>query len=208
MQLPAIKTLNKNTFLLGLVVVLLLVSIVEGVLLIKIKRSTSQNSAVHALRRHPDDAFNLPDHLPQPFDHKDWNPMDEFNSMQEQMERMFDNSFNRFRHSPFFNEEDGTGSIIPQTDLEDLGDKYQVTMNLPGAEKGEIEVTIKNDTLNVTTKSRLSKTDQQGKSFLRMERRLGSFQRSLSLPGPVDEKNMETEFVNGVLTITLPKRAS
>ncbi len=134
--------------------------------------------------------------------------MDEFNSMQEQMERMFDNSFNRFRLSPFFDEEDGTDSILPQTDLEDLRDRYQVTMNLPRVEKGEIEVTVQNDTLNVSAKNRLSKTDKQRNSFLRMERRLGSFQRSLSLRGPVDEKNIKTEFANGVLTITLPKRAS
>lgn len=208
MQLATVKIFNKNNILVGLVVVLFLVSVIEGALLIKINRSTSQSTTSHALRSHPGDTFNLPDLLPRPFGHKDWTPRDEFNSMQEQMERMFDNSFNRFRLSPFFDEEDGPGSILPQTDLEDLGDRYQVTMNLPGAEKGEIEVTVQNDTLNVSAKNRLSKTDKQGNSFLRMERRLGSFQRSLPLPGPVDEKKMTTEFANGVLTITLPKRAS
>lgn len=202
MQLPATKILNKNNILVGLVVVLLLVAIAEGVLLIKINCSSSQNPTAYALRRHPEDVPSAP------FGHKDWSPMDEFNSMQEQMERMFDDSFNRFRLSPFFNEEESASNILPQTDVEDLGDSYQVTMNLPGAEKGEIEVTVQNDTLNVSAKNRLSKTDKQGKSFLRMERRLGSFQRSLLLPGPVDEQNMKTEFANGVLTITLPKRSS
>ncbi len=71
MQLPAIKILNKNNILVGLVVVLLLVSIVEGVLLIKINSSTSQNSAAYALRRHPEDAFTLPHLLPRSFGHKD-----------------------------------------------------------------------------------------------------------------------------------------
>jgi len=50
-----------------------------------------------------------------------------------------------------------------------------------------------------------NETADQKKGYFAQERSYGSFARSLSLPGPVDESRIAAEYKNGVLTITLPK---
>jgi HSP20 family protein len=124
--------------------------------------------------------------------------------MQERMDRMFNDSYNRFRLSPFF-DENKKDTFLPQTDLIEEDDRYIVKMNIPGSDKAEIQVDVEGDTLTVKAKTQTGQKKKDSDSYLRMERRMGSFQRTLTLPGPVDSGAMETEYEDGVLTIILPK---
>ena len=78
-------------------------------------------------------------------------------------------------------------------------------MNIPGSDKAEIQVDVEGDTLTVKVKTQTGQKKKDSDSYLRMERRMGSFQRTITLPGPVDSGAMETEYEDGVLTIILPK---
>ena len=79
-------------------------------------------------------------------------------------------------------------------------------MNIPGSEKAEINVDVTDDTLNVRAKIQTNRRNEKGNSWHRMERSMGSFERSLTLPGPVDAGAVKTEYEDGVLTIILPKQ--
>jgi len=196
-------TKNKN-LLLGLVVLLLCILAVQSFFLIKLYRSVEHGNSVKELSQEFEKEFKLEDDFFKPFDDQAWDPFNEFQNMRERMDRMFNDSYNRFRLSPFF-DENKKDTFLPQTDLIEEDDRYVIKMNIPGSEKAEIQVDVEGDTLTVKAKTQTAKKDKNSDSYLRMERRMGSFQRTLTLPGPVDSGAMETEYEDGVLTIILPK---
>lgn len=195
---------NKN-ILIVLVSILLLVSITQSFFLVKLYRSTSQDNAVSALPRDLGQRDFPADDFFKPFDADKWDPIEELKSMRERMERLFDDSHNRFKSSPFFGRNHMDSYFLPQTDLIEEDNNYIVKMNIPGTDAAEINVKLEGDTLSVMAKTQHS-TGDKNKSLLHMERSLGVFRRSLTLPGPVEEGKMKTEYENGVLTIILPKK--
>lgn len=196
-------TKNKN-LLLGVVVLLLCLSAVQSYFLFKLYRSVEHGNSAEELSQELEKEFKLEDDFFKPFDDDSWSPFDEFQNMRERMDRMFNDSYNRFRLSPFF-DENKKDSFLPQTDLIEEDNRYVVKMNIPGSDKAEIQVDVEGDTLTVKAKTQTAQKKEDSDSYLRMERRMGSFQRTLTLPGPVDSGAMETEYEDGVLTIILPK---
>ena len=198
--------LGNSKILLSLIIVLLIVSGVQSVFLIKLYKSVKQDNNIVNMEYRTDQYLGKQGDIFKDFDFdKQWDPFEEFQAMREKMERMFNESHNRFKLSPFF--DDNSKSImLPETDLQDEGDHYLVSMNIPGADETEIKVDLKGDTLIVNAQTKMSHSEKNKNSFLRMERSLGSFQRSMTLPGPVDAGGMKTEYENGVITIILPKK--
>lgn len=200
------KLLGHKNILPILVFLLLLFAIVQSIFLIKLNSAAKQGNIIEKQDKNFEKNFDRHDDFFKHFDSQIWDPMEELQSMRERMDRMFDDSHNRLRSSPFFNKELHTNGIMPQTNLEEKDDRYIVTMNIPGSDKAEIKVDLKDDTLVVSAKTKRSSREKKGKNFLRMERRTGSFYRSLDLPGAVDESAMDTKYEDGVLTIVLPKQ--
>ena len=132
-----------------------------------------------------------------------WNPYEEMQRMQNEMEHLFGDSFSRFHiNAPL-----GSLSKSPDVDLQEKPDSYVVTVNAPGADEPSIDVKLKNQVLSISIKTEHAKdetADKNGKYQYR-ERFVGQFQRTLTLPGPANAANMITEYHNGVLTITIPK---
>lgn len=201
------KIIENNNLLACLIILLLIVSIVQGFFLVKLNRSLNRDSSAAETNRQFNGNFGLRDDQFNPFDSQKWDPFEEFQSMREQMDRMFDDSSNRLRLSPFFDKK-RQNTIMPQTDLVEEDNRYVVKMNIPGSEEAEIKVDLEGDTLTVRAKTIHTAENKKGDSFLRMERSIGSFQRSIPLPGPVDGSTMNTEYKNGVLTIILPKKTT
>ena len=200
-------TKNKN-LLLGLVVLLLCVSAVQSFFLIKLYKSVGHDNSSEELSQELEKEFKLEDDFFKPFDDQSWSPSDEFQSMRDRMDRMdrmFNDSYNRFRLSPLF-DDNKKDTFLPQTDLIEEDDRYVVKMNIPGSDKAEIQVDVEGEILTVKAKTQTAQKKEESDSYLRMERRMGSFQRTLTLPGPVDSGAMETEYADGVLTIILPKQ--
>lgn len=81
-----------------------------------------------------------------------------------------------------------------------------VTMEVPGMEKSDYNVTIEGNTLFVTGEKRME-TESQDERFHVLERAYGSFQRAIPLPGTVDAENATASYRNGVLTVKLKKLA-
>ena len=131
-------------------------------------------------------------------------PFQEFRSMRQQMDQMFNGSFGRFRQTPDFEDLWGGTSFAPSMDVEEKGGNYVVRMDIPGADKSNISVNLDDRQLVVSGKVD-EMIEKQGKNQLRKERRSGEFKRALTLPGPVKADKMEAKYENGVLTITVPK---
>ena len=98
------KITNNKNLLIGLVVLLLCISTVQSFFLIKLYRSVEHGNSAEELSQEFEKEFKLEDDFLKPFDDHSWSPFDEFQSMQERMDRMFNDSYNRFRLSPFFDE--------------------------------------------------------------------------------------------------------
>jgi HSP20 family protein len=89
-------------------------------------------------------------------------------------------------------------------DVAERENEYEITAELPGMEEKDIEVNVSDDLLTIKGEKREEKEEKK-KDYYVSERRYGSFQRSFSLPDGIDANKIEAKFINGVLTVILPK---
>ena len=87
-----------------------------------------------------------------------------------------------------------------------MGGEIAVEAELPGLDEKDVSLTIANGVLTIQGEKKLEHEEEK-ENYHVMERRYGSFQRSLRIPDTVDEKKIEARFDKGVLKVTLPKRA-
>ena len=136
-------------------------------------------------------------------DNGTWDPYQELLRLHNEMEQMLGNSFSRFQ----MNSDIDSFTKTPALDLKEEADRYIVTVELPGADVSSLNVKLEGQQLFVSVKTERSSEQNEGdkNQYHRRERFIGTFQRSLTLPGPVKESAMTTDYRNGVLTITIPK---
>lgn len=147
------------------------------------------------------DFFNTPRDL------QVWDPYAELYVMRERMDRLFGDAFGRFHQNSIFPDEGALPDFSPDLDLQEEEDRYIVKANIPGAEESDFEVTLEESTLTISGKLEES-GENRNEGFLRKERRVGRFERSLLLEEPVDASKMETRLANGVLTVIIPKTSN
>jgi HSP20 family protein len=144
--------------------------------------------------------------LQNPLDPGAWNPFQEMERMQERMNSMFDDAFGRFGQSPRFKGFMRGRSYSPQIDVTEEDDEYVVRVDMPGTEHPSIKAEVHGNVLTISgTRDESVREDRDDGTSFRFERRLGSFSRSVTLPGPVDAGRMTTDYKEGVLTIRLPR---
>ncbi|MFC2969174.1 Hsp20/alpha crystallin family protein [Acidimangrovimonas pyrenivorans] len=97
-------------------------------------------------------------------------------------------------------------SDVPAMDLVERDGEYELQAELPGVAPGEVEVKLSEGMLTIKGEKSAERSEEKEDYHLR-ERSYGSFQRSFGLPSGVDEDKVAAKFVNGVLTVTLPKSA-
>lgn len=144
----------------------------------------------------------------KPFDPNSWNPLKEMEEMQKQVDRMFEQAFGRFNASPQFNGLSKGFSFSPKSDIEENDHEYIVRMDIPGTDSSKIKATIEDRTLTISGVREEQVAQQGPNKQLRNERRLGEFERVLTLPGPVKQDGMKANYKDGVLTVTIPKDTS
>jgi HSP20 family protein len=129
-----------------------------------------------------------------------YNPFRELRSMQEQMNRLLDLAWNR---EP--GEELREGIWQPPVDIFEDAESLIIKAELPGVDQKDIDVRIEDSTLTLRGER---KHDQEVRkeNYHRMERYYGSFQRTFSLPGTIDQEKIKASCDRGVLTIILPKK--
>jgi len=129
-----------------------------------------------------------------------WDPFDEIRRMQNYMEQMF-------RTFPALESRFGVGTFSPLTDVAEEDDKVIVTTDLPGVDRENIELNLKDNVLIVSAgKGKEDETEKEG--YLRKERSFMRYYREIPLPEGVTEEGASAQLKNGVLTVTLPKTKS
>ncbi|NLF07779.1 MAG: Hsp20/alpha crystallin family protein [Pirellulaceae bacterium] len=91
----------------------------------------------------------------------------------------------------------------PAVNVWQRDDALYVEMEVPGVKSEEVDVAVAGGEL--TIKIDRSEPNEEGVTYHRRERPVGSFRRSLRLPFEVDAEKVEAEIRNGVLTVMLPK---
>ena len=96
------------------------------------------------------------------------------------------------------------GRSVPSIDMSETDAAIEAKIDLPGVKPEEIEIQLSGNILAVSG-DRKEEQEEKGKTYHRVERRVGSFARSIALPCPVEEDEVVADYHDGVLTVTLPK---
>jgi HSP20 family protein len=94
--------------------------------------------------------------------------------------------------------------LTPSVDVTETDDQVDVKMDLPGMKAEEIDIQVRNNILTIKGYREEEKEEKQT-TFHRIERRTGSFSRTLPLPSFVDENKVDAQYKDGVLKISMPK---
>jgi HSP20 family protein len=92
----------------------------------------------------------------------------------------------------------------PLMDIVDLGDKYEMHVEMPGIKKEDINIEVTPTMVEISAEHEET-SENKGKNWLRQERTSTDFYRSLELPEELKTGNVEAELKDGVLTLSLPK---
>ena len=98
------------------------------------------------------------------------------------------------------------GMLKPTLDLGVTDNDYTIAVEIPGVDEKGVKLEIVNDTLTIQGEKN-QESEQKGKNYYRVERSFGSFQRVLSLPEDADQERVNATFKNGVLKVTVPRKA-
>lgn len=129
-----------------------------------------------------------------------WDPFHNLSALQEQVNRLFDSKF-----SP-----NGDSSPLsawaPSVDVYQTENELVIKADLPGATEKDLDVRVENNMLTIGGERKFEQEVKE-ENYLQMERSYGSFHRTFSLPNTVDTQAIQAKYTDGVLTVTLPKRA-
>jgi len=98
---------------------------------------------------------------------------------------------------------------VPQIkmDVKERNGNYIVRAEIPGVKKEDIKVDIEGDTVSISAEVKQEKEQKEDDRVIRSERYYGNVYRSFSLGQDVDEKAANAKYTDGVLELTLPKKA-
>lgn len=130
-------------------------------------------------------------------------PLDQ---LHRDIDKLFDNFFQGFPRWSVQKENGRSwhGLIHPHVDVGEGEKQYTITVEVPGVNEKDIDLTVTDGTLMIRGEKRYEQEDHN-KQYHRIERSYGSFQRMLSLPTDADDNTIDAKFRNGILTITIAK---
>ena len=132
---------------------------------------------------------------------------DPFSALRAEMDNLFDSFMGGL---PAFSGMFGTSrdrgfTLAPHMDVRESDKELVLEAELPGINEKDISLDLQNGVLTIRGEKK-HEHDEERENYRVMERRYGSFHRSLRLPDTVDEDKVEASFDNGVLKVRIPKR--
>jgi len=101
-------------------------------------------------------------------------------------------------------DDSGLDTWNPTVDLYEKDDHFMITAELPGVDKNDIKIDLK-DRLLTLSGERTYDNEIKEENYYRRERSYGKFQRAFTLPADVDSDKIKAEYKDGVLRIEVPK---
>ncbi|MFZ3040448.1 MAG: Hsp20/alpha crystallin family protein [Thiobacillus sp.] len=102
---------------------------------------------------------------------------------------------------------EGQPQMQIKMDLKEDDKAYTVHADIPGVKKEDIQVSIDGNRVSISAESKMEKEEKEGEKVLRSERYVGKVARSFTLSHDVDEAQAQAKYSDGVLELTLPKKA-
>lgn len=136
-----------------------------------------------------------------------WEPFRHMLTLQDRMNRMFDESFQGAARGTAAGDEDWAlgGSWAPAVDIYEQDGNIVLKAELPGVDSKDVDIRLENNVLTLRGERKLD-TEVKRENYHRVERSYGSFTRSFTLPTVVDQEMIKADYKDGVLRVTLPKR--
>jgi HSP20 family protein len=126
-----------------------------------------------------------------------------FATLRQEMDRLFDGFFEGRFDRPRFGLT-SSDAFVPQVDVVDTDKEVRVSVELPGIDEKDIDVSLTKEALTIRGEKAEEK-EEKGKNYYRSERSFGSFSRTIPLPIDIDSSKVSATFKKGVLTVKLPK---
>lgn len=120
----------------------------------------------------------------------------------------FEDLFRGFFVRPVDFSGDGAKAGSMKMDVKEDESAYLVHAELPGVRKEDIHVTVEGNQVSISAEIKQEKEVKDGDRVLRAERYFGKVSRSFQLGQDVDDAKASAKLTDGVLALTLPKRAS
>jgi len=137
------------------------------------------------------------------------NSVDPFVQMQKMQEKML-SSFGQFNslfaNDPFFQEAFAHMAVSPLADIKEGDKEYTIELNIPGADEQKINITTQDNIVTVSATTQKS-VDKNESNYIHKERYVQQFSRSFSLPTNADVEKLSSEYKQGILTISVPKKS-
>ena len=127
------------------------------------------------------------------------------NELSRGFERLFDDGFDRFFNLAPAGEPGSARS--PALDVAESDSAFTVKLDLPGVTKDDVKVSIEGRRVSIDAQTKKEEEKKEGDRVVYRERSMSSWSRSFNLPSEVNSDEAGAKLENGVLTLTLPKRA-
>ena len=122
--------------------------------------------------------------------------------LQRQMNQVFESFWGKMDR-PLAGFDWSFGEAAPRSDVVETADGVEVTVELPGMEQKDVEVSLAGDTLTIRGEKKVERQDDK-KGYYVSERSFGSVYRTIPLPSGLDTDRADASFRNGVLTVKVP----
>jgi HSP20 family protein len=126
-----------------------------------------------------------------------WQPFQEMESLQRDMNRLFD-------RLAATDDAGNWSAFIPAAELQETSDAIHLNLELPGMDLKELDVQVTADAVSISGE-RKEKTQTEEKGMTRTEFRYGRFQRVIPLPARIQNTDVQADYKDGILKLTLPK---
>jgi HSP20 family protein len=103
---------------------------------------------------------------------------------------------------------EGQPQMQIKMDVKEDDNAYTVHADIPGVKKEDIHVSIEGNQVSISAETKTEKEEKKGEKVLRSERYFGKVARSFTLAHEVDEAKAQARYNDGVLELTLPKKAA
>jgi HSP20 family protein len=125
-----------------------------------------------------------------------------FGSLQREVDRLFDDFTRGIRSN-------GVNMLVPSIDVIENDKEIEVTVDLPGLERKDVDISLENDVLTIRGEKRIeAKSDEKAdknKAYHVAERGYGVFYRVIQLPPGIDPSKVQATMSKGVLKVTIQK---
>jgi len=117
-----------------------------------------------------------------------------------------DNFFKDFQWQPMLRNLEAEPRI--KMDVAETDKAYTVKAEIPGVKKEDIKVTVEGNQISISAEIKKESEEKKGESVVRSERYYGMQSRTFTLAHDIDDRETQAKYLDGVLELTLPKKAS